>query len=102
MRRFSGRLIATTLSILLLCLMANATAGTSEAPVKVIQIGELGSSGQKARLKSMATKKRVDDVQAYVRANPAIMAYLRQRGISLRNVVVRVVAGNGRTILYVR
>jgi hypothetical protein len=68
----------------------------------VIYISALSNDGEKALIRTRATKSRVAAIQAEINSDPALVSQLRAVNVQIRNIIGADRAVNGSVIYYVR
>lgn len=90
--------LAFTLTIL----VSSAALTEDRKAFKVIYLYEISNKGEKARIRTRATKSRVAAIQAEINGDPALVARLRAMNIQISNIIGADRAANGTMIYYIR
>jgi hypothetical protein len=82
--------------------LSTAALAASTRPFKVIYISALSNDGEKALIRTRATKSRVEAIQAEINSDRALVSQLRAMNVQIRNIIGADRAMNGSVIYYVR
>jgi hypothetical protein len=74
----------------------------SAKPFKVIYLSDISNDGEKALIRTRATKSRVASIQAEINGDRALVAQLRAMNVQIRNIIGADRTMNGSVIYYVR
>ncbi|CAN7364950.1 hypothetical protein [Rhizobium sp. LjRoot254] len=100
MNRFYSAFLAFAVATLI-CWSTPALAESAK-PFKVIYLSAISNDGEKALIRTRATKSRVAAIQAEINSDRALVSQLRAMNIQIRNIIGADRAMNGSVIYYVR
>ncbi|WP_258162391.1 hypothetical protein [Rhizobium sp. TH2] len=98
------RFYTAFLAVGLITLIGSSTPalGQSAKPFKVLYLSDISNHGEKALIRTRATKSHVAAIQAEINGDRALVSQLRAMNIQIRNIIGADRAMNGGMIYYVR
>ncbi|CAN7142942.1 hypothetical protein [Rhizobium sp. LjRoot254] len=100
MKRFYTAFLAV--GLIILTGSSTPTRAQSAKPFKVIYLSDISNHGEKALIRTRATKSRVAAIQTEINGDRALVSQLRAMNIQIRNIIGADRAMNGSVIYYVR